>query len=531
MVGKNGAGKTSLIESIDYTFYNKVKAKNKKWLTLSKLPNRINGDMLTRIKFKTSDGVEVEVKRGQNPSILELWENGILNERAGKSNINAIIEKYIGMDVETFKSFISMSINDFKNFISLNPTEKKLLLDKLFNLEVINTMNDILKQMVKDNKSYLKVLDKEISTYDESISSIKSSIKRVKERKEISLESDIKLIKENILSKKGEYEELKEKIEKIEKTESKLEQAIREQRDSIVRCKSEVSQIDKQLKVYDSGKCPTCNSDLSTDEHLSIKKTFEDKKEVVEKTLLELKDKLSTLKTKKEELDIISGKASDSFYDIKSLLKGMKSEVTKLEAKNEDKGVDEDIEEFEKTITELDSKLNSSKIKSEDGKTLMEYHKELANVFSEKGVKRTIIKNILDPINVFIKENLSFMKMPFEVELDETFNATITQLGEEIESETLSTGEMKRVNVSILLAYIKLIRTKRNINILFLDEVFASIDIEGVDDILSLLKDFSNQYNINIFVVHHAQLETELFDRVINMKKDIFTTIEEEKWN
>ena len=106
LVGNNGNGKSSLLESFEYTLYGKVKSgKTKKWHKLSTLPNRINGELLNKIKFN-SGGVDVEVKRGISPNTLDLVENGVLNERAGKTNIDEKIEKYIGMDIETFKSFI-----------------------------------------------------------------------------------------------------------------------------------------------------------------------------------------------------------------------------------------------------------------------------------------------------------------------------------------------------------------------------------------------------------------------------------------
>ena len=60
-----------------------------------------------------------------------------------------------------------------------------------------------------------------------------------------------------------------------------------------------------------------------------------------------------------------------------------------------------------------------------------------------------------------------------------------------------------------------------------MDEIFSSIDIEGCEDILNLLKSFANDYNINIFVVHHAILNQEIFDRIISINKDVFTTINE----
>jgi len=155
------------------------------------------------------------------------------------------------------------------------------------------------------------------------------------------------------------------------------------------------------------------------------------------------------------------------------------------------------------------------------------YYKELNRILSEDGVKKSIISGIIKPINHFINENIKKMQVPFDVKLDETFTAEIRSLGSVVEHDTLSTGETKRINIAILIAYLKLIRTKKHINILFLDEVFSSIDIEGIDSILLLLKSFANDYNINIFVVHHAILSQEMFDRIIKINKEVFSSIEE----
>jgi ABC-type Mn2+/Zn2+ transport system ATPase subunit len=119
------------------------------------------------------------------------------------------------------------------------------------------------------------------------------------------------------------------------------------------------------------------------------------------------------------------------------------------------------------------------------------------------------------------------MDLPFQVTLDDTFTAQIKQFGNVIEHDSLSTGETKLVNISILIAYLKLIRTKKHINILFLDEVFSSVDVNNIQKILNLLKSFANEYNINIFVVHHAVLNQEMFDRILQINKEVFTSINE----
>ena len=123
------------------------------------------------------------------------------------------------------------------------------------------------------------------------------------------------------------------------------------------------------------------------------------------------------------------------------------------------------------------------------------------------------------------------MGLHFGVELDNTFTAEIKHLNTVIDPETLSMGETRRINIAIIVAYLKLIRTKKNINVLFLDEVFASIDLTGIESILSLLKSFANEYGINIFVVHHAIMNEEIFDRIIKIEKNVFSYIEEIELN
>lgn len=42
--------------------------------------------------------------------------------------------------------------------------------------------------------------------------------------------------------------------------------------------------------------------------------------------------------------------------------------------------------------------------------------------------------------------------------------------------------------ISIMLAYIKMLRMQKNINILFLDEVFSGLDLTSIEDMLILFK-------------------------------------------
>lgn len=544
LVGNNGNGKSSLIESFEFSIYGKVKSnKAKKWHKLGTLPNRINGELLNTIKF-TSNGVDVEVKRGISPNKLELWENGVLNERAGKANIDTAIEKYVGMDIETFKSFISLSINDFKNFISLTNEEKQLLLDKLFNLEVINILNGILKDINKNNKSRMLSLDSEIRTLEDSIESIQKSIDKAIEKQKLEalkalerekedIQSQIDEIVEFVNSKKDDYKTLKDKIEKIKEKEKELSDELDKEKKQYILIGSDIKSVQKEIDLYDSGKCPTCSTDFTSDNFTQLRASLVEKKEGYVNIQKEIEINIKGLKEKEIKLKDISDKTTKAFNDLTYLIKTKKLEVEKLtQKKNEnnvvpDKKPSIDIEEFQNTINDLSDKKKVSHDNISICKEKELYYKELNRILSEDGVKKSIIAGIIKPINHFISENIKKMELPFEVKLDETFTADIKSLSNSIEHDTLSTGETKKINIAILIAYLKLIRTKKHINILFLDEVFSSIDLEGIDSILVLLKSFANDYNINIFVVHHAILSQEMFDRILQINKDVFSTIEE----
>ena len=520
---------SSFLSSFEYTLYGKVRGgRQKKWSTLSTLPNRINGELLNRISFK-SGGVDVEIKRGISPSKLELWENGMLNERAGKSNIDEAIEKYVGMDIETFKSFISMSITDFKNFISLSNEEKQLLLDKLFNLEVINILNGILKDLNKSNKTRIASLDSEIKALEDSIGSIQKSIERTVQKEKLNIQADIDDLMAQMSAKKEDYKALKEKVDKIKEKEEQLGTEIDSEKRQHITVQNDIRNVQKEIDLYDSGKCPTCGTDFDSDHFNSLRASLVEKKDKFEEVKARIEDNMKTIKERQTKLREIAGTTTTTFNDMSYFLKNCKTQIDQLTRKKDQEAgqTSPNIEEFEKSIAELEEKKSFGKDNIAVSRDKELFYKELNRIFGEDGVKKSIIAGIIKPLNHFIAENISKMGIPFGVKLDETFTAEIRQFGSLIESDSLSTGENKRVNIAILIAYLKLIRTKKHINILFLDEVFSSIDIEGIDSILTLLKSFANEYNINIFVVHHAILNQEMFDRILKINKEIFSSIEE----
>lgn len=336
LVGGNGNGKSSLLSAFEYALYGKVRSgKQKKWSTLSTLPNRINGsDLEVKIKFK-SGGNEVEVHRGMSPNILNLIENGIENDRAGKSNLNEKIENYVGLDIETFKSFISMSIDSFKNFISLSSEEKQLLLDKLFNLEIINILNTILKDLNKANKLQLTRYDSEINILNDSIESIKRSIAKAIEKEKENIQGEIDKIKQDMDSKKEDYQNLKDKVEKIKIKEKELKDEMDREKEQYITLQGEIRSAQKDIDLYDSGKCPTCGTDFDSDHFHNLKGVLLEKKKSLESVKTTIEDNIRLIKERQSKLQKMSDDSNKAFNDLTYLLRSYKQQIDKLQSQKD----------------------------------------------------------------------------------------------------------------------------------------------------------------------------------------------------
>jgi DNA repair exonuclease SbcCD ATPase subunit len=111
--------------------------------------------------------------------------------------------------------------------------------------------------------------------------------------------------------------------------------------------------------------------------------------------------------------------------------------------------------------------------------------------------------------------------MDYRVTFNEEFDVDIQHLGFKISPEQLSTGERKKIDFATLIALIRLMKIRfAGLNLTFLDEIFSSIDADGIYHILKVLHKTCRELNLNIFVINHSQLPTEIFDYKLEIEKN-----------
>lgn len=511
IVGENGAGKTTISQVISFCLYGKVEGKK-----LGDIPNRINGNTWTRIEFE-SDQKYITVERGLEPSLFSLYIDGIKYDQAGVKNIQDYLsDDLIGIPFYVFNNTISLSINDFKSFIKMSPQDKRAIVDKIFGFQILNQMREVLKSETKRIKEALNVSSAKILTLENNLLKSNNEMTNLLELIKEEAKDKLEMLNES-LEKFQEIQTLhKAKMQEFSKEESEISKSVLDSNRVLIEIRSEFQNLERKLRLYDNEQCPTCSSSLSEGFHVSLKESLTLEKENAYSRLQQAETDLISAKEKESEVRRKKTDLTDKGFKIEMKLKEILSEIEKEKKPNSDK----QIESLKRIITNLEtdlSEVQSEKFKT-DEKSL--WLKRLDDVLGEKGIKQMAIRTILPSLNSEIFDLLREMNLDYQVVFDEEFKASLYHMGIEIPVQTLSTGEMKKVDFIVLIAIMKLMKLKfSTINLLFLDELFSSVDPEGVHAILKILKKNTREMGLNIFVINHAPMPHEIFDWKLEVTK------------
>ena len=506
IVGTNGTGKSSIADCIIYALYGKIDGTNN-----SDIPNRINKNFYVKIELNCN-GHEIIIERGLAPSLFTVTIDGNVVDTAGKNNVQSMLEEnYYKIPYSVFKNTLILSINDFKSLVDLNPADKRNIIDKIFGFTEYNLM--------------LKLIKEDIKSLDSSVSSNEGAIKTATTNIE-QYEQELQELKNNEVSQE-EIDELMVKIDeakalkatneasirKLDEARKVLDKQATEKNMDIRDLKRRIEDNKKKIKLIDSKKCPTCGSSLDTDEFHKERERLVQDNESCEVAIAEFTSVINSLSNKMKLVDT----KRKGFVDAnnKSKLMDLSSELKyKVSMKKNSS----------KPLLNLKEGLDRQIIQLNEEKELLSKRKRVYDcviqILGEGGIKEYIASKYIPTINQIISEMMEFMGINYNVVFDKTFKATITSNGYNVTYNSLSTGEKKRIDFATVVSFIKLLKLQLgDMNLLFLDEMLASIDINGVSDMMSILKDLSVELNMNIYLIHHAQVENVVFDNVIETSK------------
>lgn len=522
IVGGNGAGKTTISQVIAFGLYGKVEGKK-----LKDIPNRINGNAWVKISLDHF-GSSVVVERGLDPNLFRLFIDGKELDQAGNKTIqDYLTDDILGIPYYVFNNTISLSVNDFKSFIKMTPQDKRGIIDKIFGFHILNQMREILKSEIKKIRESIDMISGKLISLE---TSIKNSMLEM-DNLIIEIEEESLNLIQDLTGKIEVFENLQnmhnEKLSSFREGESELNNKIINTNSLLIEAQTKLRDFERKLKLYNNNVCPTCEGSLETDFHANMKSLIVTEKNSVLNNIEEIESSLEDFK----ELEISFSKTRNELLEkgvkIKSKLDIIQAELKQIKNKKSDKQ-SKSLQRIIDSLSSDQEKTISQKFKEEEKHNWL---KTIDGILGEKGVKQMAIRTILPSLNSEIIDLLRTIDLSYQVIFDEEFNAAIYHMGIEIPAQTLSTGEMKKVDFIVLVAIMKLMKLKfSSINLLFLDELFSSVDPEGVHSILGILKTVASDLGLNVFVINHAPMPHEIFDWKLDIsKKNNFSSLTLEK--
>lgn len=527
LAAKNGAGKSSCIQSLTYCLFGKVPK-----LKISELVNNINqSDMLVETEFRKNKD-SYKIIRGEKPKIFEIYKNGELIDQKSKSlDYQDMLEKEIlGINLSSFQMLVSLDTSLLnRSFITMSEGDRREFLETILDIRVLYFINQILTTRLNLIKTQKTELMYKIKIRNDSLEN------------ELKKQEEIKKINDDITKNGNQI--LKERIEKLDELKNKLplyEEAFRRisENESIVETLTkEIDEIQKEIKsqknkytkieqelyrvnaiINAAIKCEKCDH-VNTSEDIAetYVENLEIEKESLRKLLLELKDNYDSKQTSLKK----SQKIVDEKTRIRNNKKNLEDEISYFEDEVEKARNFQLLPENDDEVEKLKTELGIFSIELSDVEDNECKLNTIKKLISDDGIKKKIFEKYIPIFNLFLNEFLIEFSMPYTVLFDDTFNIKILDRGEERGFYTFSASEKMRINLAIMFSFLKLIETRKGMsfNLLLIDELLDNaLSTEMLDIILKFIKYKIDNKN-KIIISHNTSLDLEMFDRCFTVEK------------
>ena len=401
ILGKNGRGKTSILEAISTVMFNTKdrtgKETGKSYIKFGEKSSKVD------IDFIANDGREYNLK---TEFFKTKPKKQTLKDMTGSEydgDIQEKLEELCGIKKgfeETYENIVIAKQNEFINIFKAKPKDREEIFNKIFNTQIYKEMYDsFLKEAVDKYKEKVKDLDKEITFLKENIEDKEQITNFLKEEKEVEKNLQDRFKNINVVSKNLENE-----IKDYETTEIELNNLVKN-------IKDEENKIKKYLSLLKENIIEAKQAKKSK---IIIKET--------EKSYLECLEIENRLKNLRKNLD--------NLLDEQKLNIQYQNNIEKLELSN--KNLKDDIEKLEENISKnlllkenLETEISEFEIKEQAlNFKLNEYENLLVDLEKLEEFKRIKLENRLQKlaeIDLFQKDLVSKREIFENIDIEEIY--------------------------------------------------------------------------------------------------------------
>ncbi|WP_338999361.1 SMC family ATPase [Fusobacterium animalis] len=429
ILGKNGRGKTSILEAISTVMFNTKdrtgKETGKSYIKFGEKSSKVD------IDFIANDGREYNLK---TEFFKTKPKKQTLKDMTGSEydgDIQEKLEELCGIKKgfeETYENIVIAKQNEFINIFKAKPKDREEIFNKIFNTQIYKEMYDsFLKEAIDKYKSEKENLDSKINYLKENMEDKEQITNFLKEEKELEKNLQDRFKNINVVSKNLENE-----IKDYETTEIKLNNLVKNIKDEENKIKKYLNILKENIikaKQAKKSKIIVKNTEKSYLEYLEIENRLKDLRENLDNLLEEQKlniqyqNNIKILKLNNENLknDIINLEENISKNSEKE--ENLESEISNLKIKEEDLDL-----KLKKYIDLLDKLENLEKIKKEKLDDILKKTAEInifqKNLSSKKDLFKTIsIEELEKKLSNFqeLEKELKLLeeqKIAFEIEIN-----------------------------------------------------------------------------------------------------------------
>ncbi len=550
IVGKNGHGKSSIALIIEEVLFNTNSKKIKKADILNRYSKSKNYTI--ELDFD-KDGTQytVSTSRTNSSSTVKLLKNGedISNHTA--TGTYKTIEHILGYDHKTFSQIVYQSSVSSLEFLTATDTARKKFLIELLNLSKYTKAGEVFKELASSTSKALEVAQAKVNTVSNWIKRYeKENLELLPIKDEPAPPTEEIKEAEQLVEQLANIDNITKKIlqnnkyrEVFQNMEVPVWPGFEPKRDDFYNeAKLNLLKVTQELKEGSSlaskckgpvVKCNACGQDVDNHTMFNMAQEFENKRADLEKHRDNLADTIAKFEDTEKKYNQYLAKVAEyekyaGLYD-----PNMSSEVPDKQTLNKRVGIlttvisttnaaIEDIRRRNKAALEHNAKVELIKKQmeemraelAENSASVISLTEELSNyqvlvkAFSTTGLVaykiECLVKDLEEVTNNYLT-NLADgrFQLGFQITSSDKLNVVITDNGNDIDINALSSGERARVNVAALLGIRGLMQSLSNsrTNLLILDETVENLDAEGKEKLIEVLLE---EESLNTFLISHG---------------------------
>lgn len=494
IVGPVGSGKTTIGEAIIFGLFGTVKNKNNDSLISW-------GEKHATVElWCESKGKHIYINReinsyGQSPISVKIDGEDLIY--TDKRDIQSQLEnEYYDISRTTVELLCVISFNNFKSLASLNTQDSRKFLDNVLGFAALTKYVEAGKALRSENTLNINRLQSLIDQCNAQITKINEL-------------TNIEVIDGNIDVVKKDIEEDNKKVQQqkdiYEKTVRDARKVIEDSTAELARVKALGVNKTKEIEFIQKGTCPTCGAPIDQS-MLPIK---EQERDVLRKQYTQINERLQ-----KEKL--VPGDIRDKYdREVKPLrdeLEKNKALLIRLQEQAKRAQVNSgEIDKIESQLKEHESELGNAKFEDQQWELLLNL---LGN-----DIRASILSSFIPVLNENIMKYSQRLRQRYIIQFDNQFKCQIKLPGidQDIPVSSLSTGQLKTIDMIIIMSILGTVMGNNSLNIVFLDELFSNMHSELRNEMSWMLRD-DMKPDETIFVVSHYEINEGFFDGTIKIQ-------------